>query len=42
MATLDMADFIVRARFARYFAVLRVMFAELRLEYVQSVLTLSF
>lgn len=39
---LEMADFMLRARFAPYFAVLRVMFSDLRLEYFHGILTLSF
>src|SRR5690554_2387931 len=42
VAELEIADFTVRTRFAPYFAVLRVMFADLRLEYLHGVLTLSF
>lgn len=42
VAELAMADFAVRTRFAPYFAVLRVMFSDLRLEYLHGVLTLSF
>ncbi len=42
VAELEIADFAVRTRFAPYFAVLRVMFADLRLEYLHGVLTLSF
>lgn len=42
LVALEMADFTLRSRFAPYFAVLRVMFADLRLEYLQGVLTLSF
>lgn len=42
VAELEVADFTVRTRFAPYFAVLRVMFSELRLEYLHGVLTLSF
>jgi hypothetical protein len=39
---LEMADHALRSRFAPYFAVLRVMFPDLRLEYFGGVLTLSF
>lgn len=39
---LEIADYTLRSRFAPYFAVLRVMFGDLRLEYLQGVLTLSF
>jgi hypothetical protein len=42
VAELEIADFAVRSRFAPYFAVLRVMFTDLRLEYLHGVLTLSF
>jgi hypothetical protein len=42
IAELEIADFAVRSRFAPYFAVLRVMFTDLRLEYLHGVLTLSF
>jgi hypothetical protein len=42
VADLEIADFAVRSRFAPYFAVLRVMFTDLRLEYLHGVLTLSF
>lgn len=42
VAELEIADFTVRTRFAPYFAVLRVMFPDLRLEYLHGVLTLSF
>jgi hypothetical protein len=42
VAELEIADFAVRSRFAPYFAVLRVMFSDLRLEYLHGVLTLSF
>lgn len=42
VATFDMADFALRSRFAAYFAVLRVMFSELRIEYLHGALTLSF
>lgn len=42
VAELEIADYAVRSRFAPYFAVLRVMFTDLRLEYLHGVLTLSF
>lgn len=42
VAELEMADHALRSRFAPYFAVLRVMFPDLRLEYFGGVLTLSF
>jgi hypothetical protein len=42
VAELEIADFTVRTRFAPFFAVLRVMFTDLRLEYLHGVLTLSF
>ncbi|MEX1079591.1 MAG: hypothetical protein WED09_10830 [Homoserinimonas sp.] len=42
VSELEIADFAVRSRFAPYFAVLRVMFTDLRLEYLHGVLTLSF
>src|SRR5690554_2330483 len=42
VAELEIADFTIRTRFAPYFAVLRVMFTDLRLEYLHGVLTLSF
>lgn len=42
IAELEIADYAVRSRFAPYFAVLRVMFTDLRLEYLHGVLTLSF
>lgn len=42
VAELEIADYAIRSRFAPYFAVLRVMFTDLRLEYLHGVLTLSF
>ncbi|MHA6669114.1 hypothetical protein ACX3O0_09620 [Homoserinimonas sp. A447] len=42
IAELEIADYAIRSRFAPYFAVLRVMFTDLRLEYLHGVLTLSF
>jgi len=42
VAELEIADFALRSRFSPYFAVLRVVFPDLRLEYRAGVLTLSF
>lgn len=42
VAELEIVDFAERSRLAPYFAVLRIMFADLRLEYLPEVLTLSF
>jgi hypothetical protein len=42
VAKLALTEMTLRSRFAPYFAVLRVIFADLRIEYFHGVLTLSF